>query len=78
MFGLAGAVESAAGAEWVNENAAHTAVMSVEVRFIDTTAKIGGKRRGKSAFGLDVKQSISPPSSQLMTSFGECETALRA
>ena len=55
MFGLAGAVESAAGAEWVNENAAHTAVMSVEVRFIDSTAKIGGKRRGKSAFRLDVK-----------------------
>ena len=55
MFGLAGAVGSAAGAAWINENAAHTAVISVEVRFIDSTAKIGGKRRGKSAFGLDVK-----------------------
>ncbi len=44
MFGLAGAVESAAGAAWINENAAHTAGMSVEVRFIDLVAiKAGGR-----------------------------------
>ena len=67
MFGLAGAVGSAAGAAWINENAAHTAVISVEVRIIDSTAKIGGKRRGKSAFGLKAKPSIFPPSSLLMT-----------
>jgi len=70
MFGLADAVESAAGAAWINENAAHTAAMSVEVRFIDLMVKVAGgffvKEGGGERTHLSRRLNNQPPSRLLI------------
>jgi hypothetical protein len=62
MFGLAGAVGSAALAGWINENAAQTAVISVEVLFIKLKTAAGREVAvGSGTSAIDLNLNKQPP-----------------